>query len=180
MNNLKGTKTEGNIYAAFAGESQAFMKYTLFAEQAKKDGYIKAEQNFTKTAENEKAHAEIWLKHIHNNLMPNTEQNLQDASNGEHFEWTDMYKRFAEEAREEGFNEIAVQFEGIIEIEKSHEQEFSKILVEIQNGNIFKSQQEEQWECLNCGHHHNGMEAPGVCPICQKPQAYFKKVKKSK
>ncbi len=173
--NVSGSKSEGNLYAAFAGESQAFMKYTLYAEQAKKDGYVKAEQLFTQIAQNEKAHAEIWLKEIHGGNIPKTEQNLQDAASGEHYEWTEMYAEFAKIAEEEGFSKLSNTFKGIGDIESRHDQNYSDILIEIQNGNIFKSQQEETWECLNCGHYHNGMEAPGVCPVCQKPQAYFKK-----
>ncbi len=173
--NLSGSKSEGNIYAAFAGESQAFMKYTLFAEQAKKDGYIKVEQLFTQLAKNEKAHAEIWLKEIHGGNLPKTEQNLQDATNGEHFEWSEMYAEFAKVADQEGFAKLSNTFKGVAEVESKHEKSFKEALTEIENGNIFKSQQKENWECLNCGHIHNGMEAPGVCPVCEKPQAYFKK-----
>ncbi len=173
--NSNGSSTEGNLFAAFAGESQAFMKYTLFAEQAKKDGYIKAEQLFTQIAQNEKAHAEIWLKEIHGGNLPKTEQNLQDAINGEHYEWTEMYAQFAEKAEQEGMTKLSNTFKGVGEVESRHDQNFTDLLTEIQNGNIFKSQQEEVWECLNCGHYHHGLEAPGVCPVCSKPQAYFKK-----
>ncbi len=173
--NLKGSKSEGNLYAAYAGESQAFMKYTLFAEQAKKDGYVKVEKLFTTLAQNEKAHAEMWLKEIHGGSLPKTEQNLQDAVNGEHFEWSEMYKQFATEAEQEGNTKLSSMYKGVGEVESRHEQNFRDILTEIQNGNIFKSQQSEKWECLNCGHYHSGMEAPGVCPVCEKPQAYFKK-----
>ncbi len=173
--NLNGSKTEGNLYAAFAGESQAFMKYTLFAEQAKKDGYVKAEQLFTQLAQNEKAHAEIWLKEIHGGNLPKTEQNLQDSVNSEHFEGAEMYTQFANEAEKEGFAKISTELKGVGKVELRHEQNFKDMLTEIQNGNVFKSQQEETWECLNCGHQHDGMEAPGVCPVCSKPQAYFKK-----
>ncbi len=172
---LKNSKTEGNLYAAYAGESQAFMKYTLFAEQAKKDGYVKAEQLFTQIAQNEKAHAEMWLKEIHGGNLPKTEQNLQDAINGEHYEWTEMYSEFTKIAEQENLVKLSSMFKGVGDIESRHDQNFSDILTEIQNGNIFQSQQEETWECLNCGHYHSGMKAPVVCPVCEKPQAYFKK-----
>lgn len=176
MSNLKGTQTEKNLYAAFAGESQAFMKYTLYADQAKKDGYVKVEKEFKKIAENEKAHAEMWLKEIKGGNMPKTEANLQDSAQGEHFEWSEMYAEFAKVAKSEGLTEYEKMFNGIIDIEQGHDKEFTKLLTEIQNGNIFKAPQEEVWECLNCGHHHLGMEAPGVCPVCSHQQAYFKKV----
>ncbi len=175
MNNLKGTRTEANLFSAFAGESQAYMKYTLYAEKAKEDGFIKVERKLKETAENEKAHAEMWLKHIHNNIMPNTLQNLADASGGEHFEWSEMYAQFANEAREEGFEHIAILFESIANVENRHEQTFTQLSTEIENGTIFKSTKEEVWECLNCGHYHRGTQAPQICPVCEVPQDYFKK-----
>lgn len=178
MNNLKGSRTEANLYASFAGESQAFMKYTLYAEQAKKDGYVKVEKEFTKIAQNEKAHAELYLKHIHGGNIPKTERNIEDSANGEHYEWSEVYSGFAKVAKDEGFTDLANIFEGVAKVEQGHDKKFTELLTEVQNGNIFKSQQEEVWECLNCGHHHQGMQPPGVCPVCEHPQSYFKKVEK--
>lgn len=179
MSNTKGTQTENNLYSGFAGESQAFMKYTLYAEQAKKEGYIKAEKIFKQIAENEKAHAEIWLKNIHNGNLPNTECNLKDAANGEHFEWSEMYSGYGKKAEEEGIQDLAKVFHGVAHIEQGHDNMFKELLTEIQNGNILKSQQEETWECQNCGHHHVGIQPPGVCPVCEKQEGYFKKLENS-
>ncbi len=175
MSNLKGSRTEKNLYAAFAGESQAFMKYTLFAEQAKQDGYEKIEQEFTSIAKNEKAHAEMWLKEIHGGNLPKTLMNLQDSANGEHFEWSEMYAEFADVAKEEGFVDIERMYRGIIGVEQGHNNRFNKLISELQNGEIFKSTKVEVWECINCGHYHNAKEAPETCPVCGKPQAFFKK-----
>ncbi len=169
---LKGTRTEANLMAAFAGESQARNKYTYYASQARKDGFQHIAEIYEETAENECAHAKIWFKLLHNG-MPTTEANLADAAAGEHFEWTDMYARMAREAREEGFDYIAGLFEGVGEIEKAHEARYNAMLNDVKNGTVFKQDTAVSWKCLQCGHVHVGAEAPGVCPICAHPQAYF-------
>ena len=170
---LKGTKTEKNLMEAFAGESQARNKYTYYASQAKKDGYVQIAQIFEETAKNEQEHAKIWFKLVHGGAVPTTEVNLQDAANGENFEWTDMYDRMAREAREEGFEDIAVLFEGVGAIEKEHEERYRALLANIEKGEVFKKVGENEWICNNCGHIHVGKEAPEVCPVCAHPQAYF-------
>ncbi len=175
MSNLKGSRTEKNLYAAFAGESQAFMKYTLYADQAKKDGYVKVEREFKTIAENEKAHAEMWLKELHGGSLPQSERNLGDSAQGEHYEWSKMYAEFAEVAKEEGLVEIEKMFRGVLGVEQAHDNTFNQLLTEVKNGDIFKSQKVEVWECLNCGHYHSATDAPGICPVCSYPQAYFKK-----
>ncbi len=180
MSNLKGTKTEKNLYAAFAGESQAFMKYTLFADQAKNDGFEKVEREFKTIAENEKGHAEMWLKEINGGKLPQTLKNIEHSAEGEHFEWSEMYAEFADVAKEEGLVEIEKMFRGVANIEQGHDKRFCKLATEIKNGEMFKSQQVEVWECLNCGHYHNSKEAPSVCPVCDKPQSYFKKEENAK
>ncbi len=172
--NLKGSKTEANLMAAFAGESQARNKYTYYASKAKKDGYEQIAQLFTETANNEKEHAKIWFKLLHNGEMPSTIENLKDAANGENYEWTEMYAEFAKVAKEEGFDHIAYLFEGVAKIEKAHEERYRKLLENVEGGLVFSRDGDTIWECSNCGHIHIGKTAPQVCPICAHPQAYFK------
>lgn len=169
---LKGSRTEANLMAAFAGEAQARDKYTYYASQAKKDGYEQIGIIFTETANNEKEHAEIWFKLLHNG-MPNTEVNLQDAAAGEHFEWSEMYKGFAEEAKKEGFDQIAALFSKVAEIEKYHENRFLKLLSNVRNNEVFQKKDSVQWICSNCGHIHEGTEAPQICPVCSHSRSYF-------
>ena len=170
--NLKGTKTEANLMAAFAGESQARNKYTYFASKAKKEGYNQIADIFLATADNEKEHAKLWFKLLGG--ISDTMQNLEDAAAGENYEWTDMYATFAKEAREEGFIEIAEQFEGVAKIEKEHEDRYRKLLANVKNGEVFKKGSVVIWECGNCGHIVVGTEAPQVCPVCVHPRAYFR------
>ncbi len=171
--NLKGSRTEANLYAAFAGESQARNKYTYYAEKAKQDGYEQIAAVFTETAENEEQHAKIWLKLILGGEIPDTEKNLSDGINGEHYEWTEMYDDFAKTAREEGFNEIAFLFDSVAKIEKEHEERYKTLLGNVNGGTVFKREEEVVWICRNCGHVHVGTQPPGVCPTCTKPQSYF-------
>ena len=170
--NLKGTKTEANLMAAFAGESEARNKYTYFASKAKKDGYVQIAEIFEETARNEKEHAKIWFKLL-NGGIPDTATNLKTAAEGENYEWTDMYATFAKEAREEGFDQIAALFEGVAEIEKEHEKRYLKLLENVQGGLVFLKDNDVIWQCNNCGHIHIGKAAPEVCPVCAHPQAYF-------
>ena len=170
---LKGSKTEANLMAAFAGESQARNKYTYYASKAKKDGYEQIAALFLETADNEKEHAKIWFKLLHDNGVPSTIENLKDAAAGEHFEWTDMYAQFAKEAREEGFDSIAALFEGVGAIEKEHEERYLKLLEGVENGVVFSRDGDVIWKCRNCGHIHIGKTAPQVCPVCAHPQSYF-------
>lgn len=172
MAELKGTKTEANLMAAFAGESQARNKYTYYASVAKKEGYAQIAALFTETADNEKEHAKIWFKLLHGG-MPDTIQNLKDAANGENYEWTDMYDTFAKEAREEGFEKIAYLFEEVGKIEKEHEERYRKLLQNIEAGKVFAKDEETTWQCANCGHIYKGKKSPEVCPVCDHPQAYF-------
>ena len=171
--NLKGTRTEANLMAAFAGESQAFTKYTYYASKAKKDGYVQIGDLFEETARNEKEHAKIWFKLLHDGGIPETAANLADAAAGENYEWTDMYAAFAKEAREEGFDEIAFLFDGVAAIEKEHEERYRKLLANIEGGLVFSRDGDAVWQCGNCGHIHVGPKAPQVCPVCAHPQAYF-------
>ena len=171
--NLKGTKTEQNLMAAFAGESQARNKYTYYASKAKKDGYEQLAAIFEETANNEKEHAKMWFKQLHNGTIPSTLENLEDAANGENYEWTDMYETFAKEAREEGFDNIANLFEGVAKIEKEHEARYRKMIENINKDRVFEKDEEHFWVCRNCGHVHYGKEAPKVCPVCAHPQSYF-------
>jgi len=173
MTNLKGTKTEANLMEAFAGESQARNKYTYFASQAKKDGYEQIADFFLETAENEKEHAKIWFKLLHGGAVPGTAANLKAAAAGEHEEWTEMYARMAKEAKEEEFDEIALLFEGVAEIEKEHEARYLALLKNIEEKRVFKREQKEAWHCRNCGHHYEGTDAPNVCPVCNHEQSYF-------
>ena len=169
--NLKGTKTEQNLMAAFAGESQARNKYTYFASTAKKEGYEQISALFAKTAENEKEHAKMWFKLLGG--LGNTAQNLADAAAGENYEWTDMYATFAKEADEEGFHDIAAKFRAVAEIEKSHEERYRKLLSNVEMQKVFEKGEMTMWECRNCGHLVMGVKAPEVCPVCAHPQSYF-------
>lgn len=172
MAELKGTKTEKNLMEAFAGESMARNKYSYYASKAKKDGYVQIAELFEETANNEKEHAKIWFKLLHGGV-PATTENLKDAAEGENYEWTDMYAKFAKEAREEGFEEIAALFEGVAAIEKEHEERYRKLLANIEGGIVFSRDGDTIWKCSNCGHIHIGSAAPEVCPVCAHPQAYF-------
>jgi len=171
--NLKGSKTESNLMAAFAGESQARNKYTYYASKAKKEGYEQIAAIFEETANNEKEHAKMWFKALHDGEIPDTLTNLKDAANGENYEWTDMYDNFAKVAREEGFDEIARLFEGVAKIEKSHEERYLKLVANMENDLVFKKGEETVWICRNCGHIYVGEEAPKVCTICAHPQSYM-------
>ena len=170
---LKGSKTEKNLMEAFAGESQARNKYTYFASKAKKEGFVQISKIFEETANNEKEHAKIWFKLLHGGDIASTAENLLAAAQGENFEWTDMYARFAKEAKEEGFNEIAVLFEEVGKIEKEHEERYRKLLTSVKEGKVFERTGETAWICSNCGHIHYGTKAPDVCPVCNHPKAFF-------
>ena len=172
MAEIKGTKTEQNLNAAFAGESQARVKYQFYASKAKKEGYEQISAIFQETSDNEKEHAKIWYKLLHDGVA-DTMTNLKDAAAGENYEYTDMYKKFAEEAREEGFNEIAELFEKVGEIEKHHEERYRKLIENIEKGMVFKGDGVTVWKCRNCGYIHIGDSAPEKCPVCDHPQAYF-------
>ncbi len=173
MKELKGTRTEANLMAAFAGESQARNKYTYYASKAKKDGYEQIAALFLETAENEKEHAKIWFKLLHGGAVPSTEENLADAAAGENYEWTDMYAGFAKEAKEEGFDDIAALFEMVAKIEKEHEERYLKLLANIKDGVVFSKDGDTIWKCRNCGHIVIGKAAPELCPVCAHPKAYF-------
>ena len=170
---LKGSKTEKNLLEAFAGESMARNKYTYYASKAKKEGYEQIAAIFLETADNEKEHAELWFKYLHDGKVPTTEVNLKDAADGENYEWTDMYKEMAAVAREEGFTEIAVKFELVGKIEKEHEARYRVLLDRLQTDKVFVSDDVIIWKCRNCGHIHVGKEAPKVCPACNHAQSYF-------
>lgn len=170
---LKGSKTEANLMAAFAGESQATNKYRYYASKAKKDGYVQIANIFEETANNEKEHAKLWFKLLHGGAVPGTVENLKDAAEGENYEWTDMYAEFAKVAREEGFEDIAAQFEGVAAIEKEHEERYRKLLANIEGDLVFSKDGDVIWQCINCGHICIGQKAPEVCPVCAHPQSYF-------
>ena len=170
---LKGSKTEANLMAAFAGESQARNKYSYYASKARKDGYQQIADIFEETAANEKEHAKIWFKLLHDGEVPDTATNLADAAAGEHYDWTDMYAGFAKEAREEGFTHIAFLFEQVAKIEKEHEERYRKLLANVEGGLVFSRDEEMIWVCANCGHVVIGKKAPQVCPVCAHPQSYF-------
>ena len=172
MAELKGSKTEQNLMTAFAGESQARNKYTYYASKARKDGYVQIAQIFEETAANEKEHAKLWFKLLHDGI-PSTAENLKDAADGENYEWTDMYATFAKEAREEGFDYIANLFDGVAAIEKEHEERYRKLLKNVEDGLVFSKDEDKIWQCANCGHICIGKKAPEVCPVCAHPQAYF-------
>lgn len=172
MKDLKGTRTEANLMSAFAGETQAFAKYTYYASKAKQDGYEQIAAIFNETASQEREHAELWFKYLKNGI-PDTSSNLNDAASGEHFEWVEMYAEFARAAREEGFNEIAALFERVASVEKSHEDRYRRLIGNMENGLVFSREGDTVWQCRNCGHIHIGKSAPQVCPVCKKPQGYF-------
>ena len=171
MPELKGSKTEANLWTAFAGESQARNKYTYFASKAKKDGYVQISKIFEETAANEKEHAEIWFKLL--NGIGTTAENLKAAAEGENYEWTDMYSTMAKEAKEEGFDHIAFLFEEVAKIEKEHEERYLKLLANVEGGLVFSRDGDMIWQCSNCGHIVIGKNAPEVCPVCAHPKAYF-------
>ena len=170
---LKGSKTEKNLMSAFAGESQARNKYTYYASKARKDGYEQIAAIFEETALNEKEHAKLWFKLLHDGEIPSTKENLKDAASGENYEWTDLYDEFAKTAKEEGFDRIAYLFEAVGKIEKEHEERYNKLLENVENGLVFSKDGDKIWKCRNCGHIHIGKEAPEVCPVCNHPQSFF-------
>jgi rubrerythrin len=170
---LKGSKTEENLKTAFAGESQAHTKYQYYASKAKKDGYEQISAIFSETARNEKEHAELWFKLLHDNAIPTTADNLLDAANGENYEWTEMYAGFAQTAKEEGFSKIAFLFEGVAKIEKEHEERYLKLLANVKDGLVFSRDDDQIWQCSNCGHIVIGKKAPELCPVCSHAKAYF-------
>ena len=170
---LKGSRTEANLMAAFAGESQARNKYTYYASKARKDGYEQIAAIFEETANNEKEHAKMWFKELHGGDIPTTAENLLDAAEGENYEWTDMYAEFAKVAHEEGFERIAYLFEGVAAIEKEHEERYRKLLKNVEDKLVFSKDGEAIWICRNCGHVVVGKEAPAVCPVCAHPQSFF-------
>lgn len=170
---LKGSKTEQNLMAAFAGESQARNKYTYFASKAKKEGYEQIAAIFQETADNEKEHAKMWFKLLNGGELSDTAENLKAAAAGENYEWTDMYSTFAKEAKEEGFNHIAFLFEEVAKIEKEHEERYLKLLENVKDGLVFSKDGDRIWKCRNCGHIVIGSKAPEVCPVCAHPKAYF-------
>ena len=170
---LKGSKTEQNLMAAFAGESQARNKYTYFASKAKKDGYEQIAAIFEETANQEKEHAKMWFKELHGGEVPSTEENLLAAAEGENYEWTEMYEEFAKVAEEEGFDVLAKKFRGVAAIEKMHEERYRKLLKNVEDGVVFSRDGDMIWQCRNCGHIVVGKKAPLVCPVCNHPQSYF-------
>jgi len=170
---LKGTKTEKNLLEAFAGESMARNKYTYFASKAKKDGFVQISKIFEETAANEKEHAKMWFKYLNGGSVSDTATNLKDAAEGENFEWTDMYARMAKEAREEGFEEIALKFEYVAKVEKEHEERYRKLLANVEGDLVFSKDGDVIWQCINCGHIVVGKKAPEICPTCNHPQSYF-------
>ena len=171
MKELKGSKTLDNLLTAFAGESQARNKYTFYAEKARQEGYVQIAEIFEDTAANEKEHAELWFKHVSG--IGKTEENLVAAAEGENYEWTQMYAQMAQTAREEGFNEIAVQMEGVAAIEKEHEERYRKLAANVKEGKVFAKDEEVLWQCTNCGHQVYAKEAPEICPVCFHAKAYF-------
>lgn len=172
MKTLKGSKTEQNLLSAFAGESMARNKYTYYASKAKKEGFVQIANIFEETAANEKEHAKMWFKLLHDGV-PSTAENLLDAANGENYEWTDMYATFAKEAREEGFDEIANKFELVAAVEREHEERYRKLLANVEGKLVFSREGDAIWQCLNCGHIMVGKDAPVICPVCDHPQSYF-------
>ena len=174
MAELKGSKTEATLMAAFAGESQARNKYAYYASKAKKDGYEQIAEIFAETAANEQEHAKIWFKILHGGAVPGTMENLRDAADGENYEWTEMYADFAKTAHDEGFEDIARLFEGVAKIEKSHEDRYLALLLNIEKGEVFEKKELVVWKCGNCGYLHVGERAPEMCPVCAHPQAYFR------
>ena len=174
MADLKGTKTLENLLYAFAGESMARNKYTYFASQARKDGYVQIAEIFEETAANEKEHAKMWFKLANGGKIDGTIENLAAAAAGENEEWTQMYAEFAKVAKEEGFDHIAFLFEGVAAVEKEHEERYLKLLENVKEGKVFKKEEAVKWHCGNCGHVYEGDEAPEVCPVCAHPKSYFR------
>ncbi len=172
---LKGSKTEANLMAAFAGESQARNKYSYYASKAKKDGYEQIAAIFEETANNEKEHAKLWFKELHDGEVPDTLANLNDAADGENYEWTDMYEEFAKVAKEEGFDRIAFLFESVGKIEKEHEERYRKLIKNIEEGLVFTDDGDTIWICRNCGHVVIGKNPPEVCPVCKHPKSFFER-----
>ena len=171
---LKGSKTEQNLMAAFAGESQARNKYTYYAQMAREEGMEQIADIFEETARNEQEHAKLWFKALHEDKVPTTAVNLEDAAAGENYEWTDMYAGFAKTAKEEGFDKIAFLFEAVGKIEKEHEERYRKLLSNLKEGKVFERSEKKVWICANCGHIHFGEKAPEICPVCDHPKAYFR------
>ncbi|MEW6227356.1 MAG: rubrerythrin [Bacillota bacterium] len=171
---LKGSKTEANLKAAFAGESQARNKYTYFASVARKEGYEQIAGVFQETADNEKEHAKLWAKAL--GFISDTAANLEEAANGEHYEWTTMYREFAEVARSEGFNEIARIMQEVAEVEEAHEKRYRALLERLRSGTVFRREQPIKWHCRNCGYIHEGTEAPEVCPACAHPRSFYERL----
>ena len=170
---FKGSRTEANLMTAFSGESQARNKYSYYASKAKKEGYEQIAAIFAETADNEKEHAKLWFKELHGGEVPGTMDNLLDAAQGEHYEWTEMYKGFAETAKKEGFDEIAKLFEGVGGIEKEHEERYRKLLKNIEDCVVFSRDGDQIWQCANCGHIIVGKKAPELCPVCKHPKSFF-------
>ena len=173
MADFATSQTKKNLETAFAGESQAHTKYLYYSSKAKKEGYVQISEIFAETARNEKEHAKLWFKYLHDGDVPDTATNLEDAADGENYEWTDMYAGFAETAKEEGFTEIAAKFKMVGDIEAAHEERYRKLLGHVQAGDVFEREGVKVWKCLNCGHLHVGDKAPKVCPVCNHPQSYF-------
>ena len=173
LDKLAGTRTEANLMAAFAGESQARNKYVYYASKAKKDGYEQIAALFEETAANELEHAKMWFKLLHGDAVPGTLENLKDAADGENYEWTDMYAEFAKVANEEGFSHIAYLFAGVAKIEKEHEERYRKLIANIEGGLVFSRDEDAIWQCRNCGHIVIGKKSPELCPVCSHPQSYF-------
>lgn len=173
MPTLKGSKTEANLMAAFAGESQARTKYQYYANTARKEGYVQIGELFDETAHNETQHAKIWFKFLKGGEIPTTKENLKDAAEGERYEWQEMYAEFAKVAKEEGFTRIAALFEMVGKIEKTHDERYQKLLENLESGKVFERECEQVWYCSNCGHLHYGKSAPEICPVCSHPKAYF-------
>lgn len=170
---LKGSKTEQNLMAAFAGESQARNKYTYYSSKAKKEGYVQIANIFEETANNEKEHAKIWFKLLHGDNIPDTAENLKDAAAGENYEWTSMYAEFAKVAKEEGFAQIAARFSLVAKIEKEHEERYLALLKNIKENKVFEKPEKVYWKCGNCGYIYEGTKAPEICPVCSHPKSYF-------
>ena len=173
MKDIKGTKTEQNLQKAFAGESMANTKYTLFSQKATQDGYEQISAIFAETAHNELGHARIWYRLMHGDDMPGTLDNLQAAAEGEHYEWTDMYAGFAADAREEGFMDLAFLFDSVAAVEKTHDERYRKLWDNLDTNQVFERDEPQVWVCMNCGHIFVGNKAPQICPVCKHPQAYF-------
>ena len=173
---FESSQTKKNLEFAFAGESQACVKYTYYASQAKKDGFVQIQNIFAETSANEREHAKLWFKYLHDGAVPSTIENLKAAAAGENDEWTSMYPEFERVAREEGFTEIAAKFKLVGAIEKAHEERYLKLLERVEKGEVFEREGVKVWKCLNCGHLHVGEKAPKVCPACNHPQSYFEEL----